>query len=49
MKKVVSINLDIEVINLLKKISRETDVPITRLVQRALIEVYGNYKGDKKK
>ena len=44
MWKAISLSLDEETIKLLRQKSKETDIPISRLVKRAIWEMYGNEK-----
>lgn len=42
--KSMSLSLDEETIELIRKTSKETDIPISRLVKRAIWEMYGGEK-----
>lgn len=41
MWKPITISLDEDTIELLRTTSRETDIPMSRLVKRAILEMYG--------
>lgn len=47
-RKTVNTKLDLEVIDLLKKISGETGIPQNRLIENAVKEKYGTNQGDEK-
>ena len=42
MWKAISLSLDEETIKLIKEVSKQTDVPMSKLVKRAIWEVYGD-------
>jgi len=39
--KSLNLSLDEETIELIRKTSKETDIPISRLIKRAIWEIYG--------